>query len=498
MTQPWGPPKIVLDALDGVPAFEESATLRLCVQLVGRRLGSTIVVPDSSRRRTSLSSLLMAVLEYANGLQVLGSVVTLLEGNTLHAERVQTAIAAAEVPLFAPDDWARLMSLLNGLEVPDLVEVYQEVMHYRAEPPPHHCTEPWLSVVHAATLNARPGQPLPCVLLVERFTRFAKGQQQQDLLDWVAEHRVRPAAYRNASAGTAAPAAAATAPAGQGRTDPDRRPPVPSGEGVWQPETCLLFRLRPLPDPEYDDQRLLSYWWQLGGPDPYPVRGGDERIHLRDLPDHVQSLVEQAETGWAYFCKEDLTLEFLVSRDLLGLPVETWAKKGFQGVNGTLGEDHPVVLRSLERAERTDTHGRWARRWDSLVHGHAGPVHWFQENQRSHLHLSPLPAVAVLSRPPRRNTHDSPGTDELAEALRAGVPIVLWDRAGHRGQESDQMFRQKLDELMTSHGPLRLPDVLRSLRISEKDGDPTVENPSTLGHRVALLWDDPYRLPAGG
>ncbi|TGA85749.1 hypothetical protein E2651_41630 [Streptomyces sp. MZ04] len=262
-------------------------------------------------------------------------------------------------------------------------------------------------------------------------------------------------------------------------------------DSVWAPGACLLIRLRPLPDPDHEGERLLSYWWQVRGPDPYPVRGGDVRVDVAELPEHVKALVEQAETGWAYFWKEELTLEFLFPRDLLDLPVESWAKRGFHDASGTLGEDHPVVLRSLERVERTDTHGRWAKRWDALITDRGGPVHWFPDDGRARLLTDPQPVMVVLSEPPgcRRSRHS--GVDELGESLRAGVPIVVWDRRGG----VDPAFRDELLKLTVRTGIDQLPDVVKSLRIEAVGEDPAEGGSSTLGRHAALLWDDPYRLP---
>ncbi|MFJ5155471.1 hypothetical protein ACIQCF_28640 [Streptomyces sp. NPDC088353] len=529
----WGPPKVLLDALDAVPCFEESGLLQECARQVGRALGVTIALPDSSRRRFSLLILLREVMPYPDGIQVLGSVVSTLEGETRHMGRVRTAIALAEVPLFPPQSWERLMSLLSGLEVLDVPGVFREALG-RPDPLPVHCAEPWSAVLHAATFNARPGEPLPCVLLVEHLAHYAKGQQQQDLFEWVEEHLIRPDMYPGAPAAHpvgsgAQTTAASTAPArasaaavpvaarvggdlpapGAGSapvaTDVTTRPagapaaasvPLPeddAADAVWAPGACLLVRLRPLPDPDHSGERLLSYWWQIDGPEPYPVRGGDVRVDLADLPERVKTLVEEAETGWAYFWKEDLTLEFLLPRDLLDLPVERWAKQGFHGADGALGEDHPVVLRSLERMERADTHGRWAKRWDALVTACGGPVHWFPDEGRAHLLTEPQPVMVVLSDPPGSGGDGGPGVDELGESLRAGVPIVVWDRRGG----VDPAFRDELRELSSRKGIHRLPDALRSLRIEAGGEDPAGGGSSTLGRHAALLWDDPYRLPSG-
>jgi hypothetical protein len=505
----WGPPKVLLDALDAVPCFEEPMLLHECARQVSRALGVAFTLPESSRRRVSLLFLLREVMPYPDGLQVLGSVVSMLEGETRHMARVRTAIALAEAPLFSARSWERLMGLLGGLEVLDVAGAYLVAGGARPDPLPTHCVEPWSVVLYSATLNARPGEPLPCVILVEYLARYAKGQQQQELLDWVAEHGVRPEAYPGtptADSGSGTPAAPPVAAGAENARPAVRSPqgrsipmtpasPVPlpqvGEDAVWGPTACLLIRLRPLPDPDHDGERLLSYWWQIGGPDPYPVRGGDVRVDLADLPEHVKALVQEAETGWAYFWKEDLTLEFLLPRDLLDLPVEKWTKRGFQGANGTLGEDHPVVLRSLERMERADTHGRWAKRWDALVTGCGGPVHWFPDDGgRGRLLADPQPVMVVLSDPPGGRRSGRPGFDELAESLRAGVPIVVWDRRGG----VDPAFRDELRELTSRKGILRLPDAVRSLRI-EAEGEDPAEGGSTLGRHAALLWDDPYRLP---
>ncbi|MFI9809278.1 hypothetical protein ACIHEJ_33860 [Streptomyces sp. NPDC052301] len=506
----WGPPKVLLDALDAVPCFEEPALLHECARQVGRMLGTRVELPETSRRRFALLSLLRAVMPYPEGLQVLGGVVSMLEGETRDMARLRTAIALAEVPLFPAGTWERLMTLLGGLEVLDIAGAYREALGDRPDPMPAHCVEPWSAVLHAATLNARPGEPLPCVLLVEHLARYAKGQQQQDLLEWAGKQRSCPQAYplvaaADSGTATALPAAAgAEADPAPGRPVQDfgpvrsPAPPVPlpgiDRSGVWAPSTWLLIRLRPLFYSEHEGVRQLTYWCQNGSsPDPYPVKGGDLEVDVSELPERVKSLVQDAETGWAYLCKDDLALEFVLPRDLLDLPVETWAKEGFGSADATLGKDHPVVLRSLERVEGRATHGRWARRWDALKPGCRGPVHLFPDAHADRLLSEPHPVMVVLSEPPGSQENVSSGVDELDASLRAGVPIVIWDRRGG----VDPVFRNELLELASSKGIHRLPDEVRSLRIAAGGGDPDGGGFSTLGRHAALLWDDPDRLPGG-
>ncbi|MFG3025896.1 AAA family ATPase [Streptomyces sp. NPDC048254] len=68
--EPWRPPKILLDALDAIPCFEEPALLHECARQAGRALRVRIVLPETSRRRVMLLFLLREVMAHPDGLQV--------------------------------------------------------------------------------------------------------------------------------------------------------------------------------------------------------------------------------------------------------------------------------------------------------------------------------------------------------------------------------------------------------------------------------------------
>jgi hypothetical protein len=265
---------------------------------------------------------------------------------------------------------------------------------------------------------------------------------------------------------------------------------------VWSPTDYLIIGLRPLLERAPGSDALLSYWRRVHPGD--QLRGADRRIDLRNAEWEVQSLIRQAESEWAYLLKTDLALEFVLPRDLLDLRVERWRKAAFQGVGGVLGEDHHVVVRSLDRLNRRDLHGGWARRWDAFSKGSAGRVHWFPEDGRAHLLSDPPPAVVVLSAPPgARDAHRARRQlDELAEALRVGVPVVLWDRR----EQGDESFRAALRALLDRHDPRELPYVVKALRVASSGHDPEepekeAEEGCIVGRHVALLWDDPSRMP---
>ncbi|MFD5862895.1 VMAP-C domain-containing protein [Streptomyces chartreusis] len=497
----WAPPaKILIDALEKLSAFDDMDAVHHCVQSVEGQLGLRLDLRQNSRLRTYLISLVSAVLGHEDGLHALGSAVDLVEGDTVHAQRVRTVIAVIEVPLFPETDWAELMGHLNGLSVPDLPQLYEEVMAYRAEPaPPAHCTEPWLAVLHAATFNSRPHQPPPCVQLVARLAERVPDPHRTALARWAEQHGMAVVAATKRDevshnsrpplpAGLAAlplPAAGSTAETYQ----PSVAGTVPT---VWQPQACLLIQVRALPDPDHEHERLLSYWYRLRPPPSRVVRGPDRRIHLHQLPEHTRNLVYEAESEWAYFSRHELTLEFLLPRELLELPVERWTKRAMGAALGRLGEEHPVLLRSLDRLQRRDTHGKWAVRWRALVGGEAGRAHWFPEDGNARLLSDPVPAVVVLSAPPRGHAEQEQGFDELGECLRVGVPIVVWDRRDGR----DEAFRRELSDLLAQNAGSSLPAVVKSLRIQAKDQH-SESSSARIGRHLALLWDDPYRLPEG-
>jgi hypothetical protein len=67
--------------------------------------------------------------------------------------------------------------------------------------------------------------------------------------------------------------------------------------------------------------------------------------------------------------------------------------------------------------------------------------------------------------------------------------VVLWDRRGL----ADTAFRTQLRDLLARHDLRGLPGVVKALRIAAADRDP--EENAVVGRHVALLWDDPDRLP---
>jgi hypothetical protein len=97
-------------------------------------------------------------------------------------------------------------------------------------------------------------------------------------------------------------------------------------------------------------------------------------------------------------------------------------------------------------------------------------------------------AVAlVLSEPP---SPGGTGQQEALAALRAGVPILVWQRKPHRGPE----LREKIAPLFNEGGLAQLPARARKLRQEAWRQEPQ-DREAHIGHHLTLLWDDPFRLP---
>jgi hypothetical protein len=91
----------------------------------------------------------------------------------------------------------------------------------------------------------------------------------------------------------------------------------------------------------------------------------------------------------------------------------------------------------------------------------------------------------VLSFPPAAD--DELGRDELATALYAGLPVVLWCRDARRSELAGEM-RSLLDRA----GSAELPVIAHRIRrdASRRGGDG-----SELAFHLSVLWDDFDRKP---
>jgi transcriptional regulator with XRE-family HTH domain len=240
------------------------------------------------------------------------------------------------------------------------------------------------------------------------------------------------------------------------------------------------------PDPITTETYLLSHWRHLG-PDWQPERGPDRIVSEVDLEPAVDQLIREAEDHWAG-SSASIQLEFVLPTELLNLPVDQWLDD--EDPHVPLGLRYPVVVRSLERIRTPRLHRRWRRRWDNL-RPDMEPLLLSVTNEPTDLVRLAATLAAddnasvVAFRPPPEPADER---RDILASLRDGTPIVIWNRGRATPDEFEAAVRR-----LASSGVEGIPEGLRSLRAEAYASD---DPSSHIGSHIALLWDDPTRVPA--
>lgn len=263
------------------------------------------------------------------------------------------------------------------------------------------------------------------------------------------------------------------------------------GSGPAVPSVIVQIELDGL-----DRQRCqVSHWIQSRRGPWQPQPHGDTReVALATLEREVTQIVEGAENTWHE--GGEVAVEFLLPTMLMSLPVEWWTTHADSEQPSPIGLDYPVVVRSLERMRATNHRRMWVNRWNALFsHPYHHNIHWGLTDDGeadlgawdAQLRVDDTINSVVLSEPPDSRI----GRAELEMALRAGIPVILWDRR----MPAPESIRGVVIAL-TNGDPYRLPHRMRRLR-GEAASARSAERATHPGQYLALLWDDPNR-PVNG
>ena len=259
-------------------------------------------------------------------------------------------------------------------------------------------------------------------------------------------------------------------------------------------EPCLLIEIAP-DGIDRETCRISSYVQDRTGPwRPHPGPGAAEHVLLVEAEARVGEIIERAEQEEWRDSNDLAAIEFLLPAALLNLPVEWWHPPANDSRPTPLCVDYPVVVRSLERMRHNSRPRTWGSRWKSL---NVGRVQWGVSPRtdeqlnawRVQLRADERIATVVLSAPP----DDDSGLDELMIAIKAGVPVILWDRRAPRPAIGEETL------LSLVQGDLvGIPARIRGLRAKAAEV-PESRRPQQPGAFVVLLWDNPHRViaPAG-
>jgi hypothetical protein len=233
---------------------------------------------------------------------------------------------------------------------------------------------------------------------------------------------------------------------------------------------------------------IVSHWLQHRPGRWQPERGQDVEISYAELESTVERLVDRAEAIWGAETGEP-TVELILPIHLLNDAFDWWCRDAGGPQEMPFCLEYPLVLRSLERMRATHWHRPWRNRWSVLISEasstHWGPDKYDDEELRrwnTALRTDPKRATVALAQAPVPHAAHMP----LAMALRAGVPVVMWDR---RDQPATD-FRPTVSQLLTGH-VAELPQRVQALRVVAARSDTADTH---LGRHLAVLCDDPTRL----
>ncbi|MGH3867315.1 MAG: hypothetical protein ACRDQ4_14455 [Pseudonocardiaceae bacterium] len=247
-------------------------------------------------------------------------------------------------------------------------------------------------------------------------------------------------------------------------------------------------------DPDaIDPNRYLLSHWRQDDPAEWPPAPGETRlVTLEELERRVDDLVVSAERAWSGHAAA-VALEFVLPRKLLNLPVHLWHKEHDSGDPYPLSLDYPIVVRSLERMRSSQRHRVWRQRWQTLMNDpSAARVHFGQPTDTGERHRldarlrDPQWVLMVLTAPPPYQPQ--PGMDELAAALRSGLPALVW----HPGASAEDL-REIVTWLVDDDGLGDLPGRAQASRhaVFSESAVPFDVN---IARDLVVLWDNPHRL----
>ncbi|MEU3604750.1 hypothetical protein AB0E83_04730 [Streptomyces sp. NPDC035033] len=468
----------LVDQLCAVPGLDVPGSRDLLISMLAQRLPEVGDVPRHSRTRLDILEIVLGCLREPHGLRELADALSLYAPGSSPVLRIQeladsTPDPAPDVLPVLPEAELRagrsLLAGLRHLDAPGLLHAAAGDLVLPRRPV-SGLDEAFDLLCRA---NARPDGLLPATVLVEHVITALDGSEA---------HRHTAAALREWNDAQAAalrlvPQLAAV------------RADIARAATAQPAPACLVVQLcRSGRDP---DRYLLSHWRQIR-PGPWrPERGEDRLVTLDEVPAAVGELVDRAEQEWAGRPGRPV-LEFVLPFHLLNHPME-WLTSG-PDLTTALCLTYPVVLRSLERMRATQHHRKWHNRWQRMLDGPDTACHWDTIGRRGHDAVrwssalvadERLVSVALGAPPP---PHPAGGRSPLETALRAGVPLAVWDRREPPPPE----FRRRAKKLLKGKA-IELPQRAKLLR-GEAATAAAGQRDDHVGRHLAVLFDDPNRL----
>ncbi|MDQ2585575.1 VMAP-C domain-containing protein [Saccharothrix yanglingensis] len=471
----------LVDALSRVPTLADRAGRNLVVRMMSAELRETLSVEEHPTATGHLFSLAEVCQQSPERLAALVRVVAKFESDS-HAMVELRHLVAELTPLdlFPTTERARLFTLLAGVVVPDIADIYRAVAGPTA--PGLFGPTTYYEVFRVLeTLNARPdGIPRPLVF-VEHIAAKVRTELAIELHRWN-EARARAMDLLDELLLI------------REGLRPDTAEPLTPPVGAPAYLVVRISREGPT-----GDHYRVSHWRQLDGDQRTwsPLHGEDVVGPLEAVKRAVAALVEKVEDDWAQY-SPDIRIEFVLDYENLNLDVDQWPWENDPFLAQPMGCRYPVVVRSLERMTTRRYHREWRQRWDELVHrltrsgslppgatcrGLSCTPDGLRELQSRFNRERGLVSL-VLSEPPRRGAI---GRDEVAVGVKAGVPLILW----HRDDCGSTDFTGLVESLLHDQDEHHLLERVRLARTTAFAEGPARRH---VGQALTVLYDDPTRL----
>jgi hypothetical protein len=447
------------------------------VQLLEEEFGYTIQLDQGGSAGSFAIQVVMRCARFPAGVQVLARVVNGVAGGSREAEGVSRLAdewdALSAVPELEPI-WTTLEKALTEIDDVDLAALYLRACGARPMDLPKHCSTVWTAFVRLVGRNAGPDGSPPWARFITLIGERIEAGAWERINVAVAE------VFRNW--GTASLL---------NETRIEARSP---SLALRRAGSVIIRVVRDSIDGE---RFTVSHVVRWGGDDVPVARGEDHAVNRDDLQADVEALMKQVEAEWGAR-SDTIDIEFLLPLELLNEPVEWWPKDSATPPDlPPLAQYYGVVVRSVDRLTNRSLHRVWLNRWEQLLN-QPGDCHvkWADASRADHLRRleaeimnDPRCVGLVLSRPPI----PEPGvSQEIAIALRTGLPLVLWHRTDCSRADFLRLARGIIDPPLASL-PVRASQLRRRLgELESKDRD----DDAVLG--LAVLWDDAHRLPHVG
>jgi hypothetical protein len=471
----------LVDVLARVPSLADRAGRNLVIRMMSAELRESLMVEEHQTAIGHLFNLAEVCQQSPERLSALVRIVSRIDHDTRAMVELRRVVAElTPLDLFPTSDRARLFTLLAGVVVPDIADIYRVVAGPTA--PPLYGQTTYDEVFRVLeTLNAGPdGVPRPLVF-VEHIAARVRTELAIELHRWNESQAV--------SMGLLAELIAV-----RDGLRPETAQPLtpPPGSPAY-----LVLQLRG--EGPTGGRYRLSSWRQLGAPTPWsPLHDEDVVGTLDEVKRRVAALVEKVEDDWSQY-SPDIRVEFVLDYENINLDVDQWPWENSRDLAVPMGCRYPVVIRSLDRMTTRKYHREWRQRWAELTgrlgrgagldrastcRASGGAEQGLRE-LLTRFNTEPGLVSLVLSAPPRP---EDAGRDEVAAGVKAGVPLMIW----HRHDCGTPEFSDVVESVL--HGQDER-DPLERVRLARntayKESTPQRRH---VGEALTILYDDPDRI----